>query len=544
MILKIMIVDDEPFFLDTIKTFFNTNIKNAEVAATALNGCQAIELLHKTHVDVVITDIQMPLMDGFDLILNASALFPALQFVVLSAYSDYPTVKKAFKLGTVEYLLKPEITAAEFSDILEKCRKKILKTIEDEEEKKLRQEKIQLMIDRLDTLEKYHYATRQTILNTCINKLIENVPEYESLLILPEAVDIRLLKNPGTLILIRIDNYYKITGVMQKNEEMFEYALDNVFNETLSGCADLVIAKRNKTDYIILVQTCQQKIIDDIIDRLRNNFKKSLHVDLIIAASIGDNKTNSPAQLYSQASNAMQWFFINGKTAVHYYDNRINKNSDIQLFKQQLYQLSNNYQGFLTSGNIEKIQDSINEYTVFKIIPDTEFISEIRALFERYFVYLTDYYHLVPQNANVEKKLQEYGGYLRDFGTMKEHIRWHREMISLLIQNDMKTTSLIRQAKRYIMANYAEDISLKSLSKILIVTPNYLSRVLTKSTGMGFSKYLNSARIQAAVELMEKSNLKLYEIAYKVGYQNVEHFSRIFKKQMGKSPRQYINQRG
>ena len=75
------------------------------------------------------------------------------------------------------------------------------------------------------------------------------------------------------------------------------------------------------------------------------------------------------------------------------------------------------------------------------------------------------------------------------------------------------------------------------------VNPNYLSRAFSKEYGDNLVSYINFVRVQAATHLLKNTNLKNYEIAEKVGYQNVEHFSRIFKKMMGKTPGEYRNEK-
>ncbi|MCF7934599.1 MAG: response regulator [Spirochaetia bacterium] len=99
---------------------------------------------------------------------------------------------------------------------------------------------------------------------------------------------------------------------------------------------------------------------------------------------------------------------------------------------------------------------------------------------------------------------------------------------------------IIRRAKQFIQKAYARsDLSLEDVSEHVEVSRTYLSAHFKKECGITFWEYVTLKRIEAAKQLIDETNLKMYEIADKVGYQNVEHFSRVFKKVTSTSPRSY-----
>ena len=71
------------------------------------------------------------------------------------------------------------------------------------------------------------------------------------------------------------------------------------------------------------------------------------------------------------------------------------------------------------------------------------------------------------------------------------------------------------------------------------VSEGHLSRMFQKKVGMSFTQYLLKVRMDMAVHLLQNQNLKIYEVAMRVGYPNAEQFSRMFKKVMGKSPKEF-----
>lgn len=91
----------------------------------------------------------------------------------------------------------------------------------------------------------------------------------------------------------------------------------------------------------------------------------------------------------------------------------------------------------------------------------------------------------------------------------------------------------------YIHNHYSETISLQELSEVLYLSRTYLSTLFKKYIGKSFSDYLIDYRLSRATELIKMHSLSLNEIASLVGYDNYPHFSKLFKKRYGATPREY-----
>lgn len=98
---------------------------------------------------------------------------------------------------------------------------------------------------------------------------------------------------------------------------------------------------------------------------------------------------------------------------------------------------------------------------------------------------------------------------------------------------------LIREAERYIRENYAEKLTLEQVAQQVYVTPAYLSRLFSEIDGMGFSDYLTRVRMEEAKRLLHTRRKKIYEIAEQVGYRDVKHFIRVFRKLEQCTPTEY-----
>ncbi len=103
---SVLIVDDEKPFLESVKLGFQTHESDFKLF-TAENGQAAIDLLEAHTIDIIVTDVKMPVMDGFELLAYISNMYPSLPVIVMSAYADAAMQKKFMRMGALGLLEKP-----------------------------------------------------------------------------------------------------------------------------------------------------------------------------------------------------------------------------------------------------------------------------------------------------------------------------------------------------------------------------------------------------------------------------------------------------
>lgn len=104
---------------------------------------------------------------------------------------------------------------------------------------------------------------------------------------------------------------------------------------------------------------------------------------------------------------------------------------------------------------------------------------------------------------------------------------------------DSRTVQVVLQVQKEIANNYRNKITLKELSDKYFISQYYLSRIFKELTGYGFKEYLILYRINEAKKLLSYTNLPVTEVSFASGYQNMDHFIRIFRMNQGCSPLQY-----
>lgn len=121
---KILIVDDEPIILKGLRRFINWENYGFSIVSEALNGEEAVKEFVENPVDVIITDVRMPKVDGFGLINQIHELGYNPVFVILSGYSDFEYAREAIKKGVKDYLLKP-FQEEELVDVISKLKREL-----------------------------------------------------------------------------------------------------------------------------------------------------------------------------------------------------------------------------------------------------------------------------------------------------------------------------------------------------------------------------------------------------------------------------------
>ena len=107
--MKIVIVEDEIRIREGLMKLLERIDQNYQVVGEAENGKAGLELILESKPDLVITDVQMPIMDGLEMLRCLQEKQPLPKVIILSAYSEFSYAQQAIKLGVSEYLIKPII---------------------------------------------------------------------------------------------------------------------------------------------------------------------------------------------------------------------------------------------------------------------------------------------------------------------------------------------------------------------------------------------------------------------------------------------------
>jgi two-component system response regulator YesN len=149
----------------------------------------------------------------------------------------------------------------------------------------------------------------------------------------------------------------------------------------------------------------------------------------------------------------------------------------------------------------------------------------------------------------LDRGLQPICGELADYlekvkllRTFRNLLDWLRNLIMIIIENlhgEGPTPQYIHGVKKYIETHYMEDICLKTVSDTVFLNPWYFSTQFKKYMNITFSEYLNQVRVRMAKQFLRQKDLKVYQVAEMVGFQDAAYFSTVFKNVENMSPKDY-----
>lgn len=151
--LRIIIADDEFDIVELCRALIT--YPGAEIVGEACNGIELLKKIEELHPDVVITDICMPGMTGLELIERAKQEFPAINFIVMSGYTEFQYAQTALRFGVWDYLLKP-LKKAELNRALEKLDHELCERAEQRQQAARVQNELQ---ESMDTLREQYVHT-------------------------------------------------------------------------------------------------------------------------------------------------------------------------------------------------------------------------------------------------------------------------------------------------------------------------------------------------------------------------------------------------
>ncbi|MGL5347214.1 MAG: response regulator transcription factor [Peptostreptococcaceae bacterium] len=167
--MRVLIVEDEYITRNFLSSIINWNENNMELVGVAKDGIEALNIINKNKIDIIITDLKMPKMDGNMLIKELKKMKFEGKVIVLSNYDDFNLVKESMKDGAFEYLLKVTINKDELLEILNKAKDELIKDnklIKDDNIIEISEEKLRVN----EYLEKYLKGDRDYTLEESLVK--------------------------------------------------------------------------------------------------------------------------------------------------------------------------------------------------------------------------------------------------------------------------------------------------------------------------------------------------------------------------------------
>lgn len=526
---KIMIVDDEEEIRLGIIKRMDWKSFGFIVVGDAENGEEALEKAEKLEPDVIMTDIRMPFMDGLELGNKLASILPSTKIIVFSGYDDFEYAKQAIRINVIEYLLKP-INSAQLAEVLRNLKVRLDKEYD---------EKRNIDILKQHYLESLPMIREQFFIGTIEGRVKANDWNSELKKLCVEFSGKHLVVG-----LIKLDDEDRSDEDFVKEKSLLLISIKKIVDENMNKFCRFVSLLY--VDKVVVIANFHNKSdINKVINGLNEVCKIFYRImNMNIAAGIGDLALN-PSELYRSyrtAEDALEYSVILGSGHAIYINDvehttsiqlQLNENKERELLNTVKVSSKEEIRSVIDElfKDIESIVLPFNQYRIY-------FMEIMTAMLKLVQIYNLDLDDIFGEGFNFYKSLEK----INSIDKIKE---WFTDKAiainSGIKKNRMRSSSLIvENAKEYIRKNYMDhDISVEKLCDSIHVSPTYFSTIFKKETDMNFVSFLTEVRLEEAVKLLNTTADKTYIIANKIGYEEANYFSYVFKKKFGVSPSKY-----
>ena len=527
---KVMIVDDNYLSTEGIIKNINWERLDAEVTHVENNGESAIEAIKEDPVDLIISDIEMPDLDGISMSSQAIAINPMVKIILISAYDKFEYAKRAIRLGVCDYIEKP----LDYGYLTEKIEHAFSTIDREHRNMELLKQSRPILTEKF-LLDLLHYSGSDAH---------DHLGRYA------EYLNLNLDYNNFSVVKLEIENsssieaelgitqyQMELMNVMDLLQENFSVFDTVYFVKEFSGIICILAQNTNNPNHFFQVI---HKIVSTFIDTYKNGVLQLNFGIGTIVNSVWDLHIS-----FENASHALKYRFFFPHQNIFDAKEAMGKEFSLLSFsdsrEEELIQL-------ICQKNTQAIEQWLHNFfqeLSQKCYTKNILFIRIYSLLGRILKFL---YELNIDTSDLENKIISVYNQFDQFSTYEQFYQWMNDLCILVCQKlDTSLNSYHNQlcelVQSYIIENFEDNaLCLNDIAKHANVSPAYLSALYKKNCGQSISDTISSCRIDKACQYLTKSNLSLKEISTRCGYTNQYYFSNSFKKKLGVSPSVYREQ--
>lgn len=495
--ITVFLAEDEPIILNNIAKKISNTAEYIEVIGKAENGLKTLDFLANHAIpDILITDIEMPSMNGLELIKQVTASYPSIHIIILSGYDNFEYARTALRYGVKEYLLKP-VSQDDLSAVLLKLAEEILE-------------------------EKFH--TERNILSKTLSDLQDDM--------IPSTYFEGKSFVLSLVTLGNLQSKYIPAGYVSNPEQIWNQ-ID--FKDCLS-------ANSNTSHFWIIDESYRmQKFIIIHMDSEVVNIE---YLSISLYHYLSDILKDTPFHIVTSDETILYTNIWKTAKQLRQYTKEV-----VTMCSQTYHLLSPNPEASVWSSKRQQETidflaqiDTIKQLT--KYMADTLKIHIQNQLPQQYidnFIY--ECYRRLPLMFSLDEQacrlaMNTFLSSLYTYRTPDElcdRIKASLKELYLNYSTETNTDSLYEKIRQYIDNNYNLKITAEDLSRRYGYTTSYINRIFKKECGTSPLQYMTMLRMEHAKELL-RQHVDIKKIATAVGYEDARYFSRVFKQETGMTP--------
>lgn len=501
--LNVVVVDDEEKIRTGIEKMITKINDGYTVQGTYENGQALLEDMERLEVDVVLTDIKMPKMDGLALAKELNHRYPQTQCVIITGFGEFDYAQKGMRYGVKDYLLKP-IKKGELQQTLQR-------------------------MEAETSRERQHHAV--LVENTLLSVFQGSEPErVQAILNRSELAGadyyaVIQMKSPGTMDTVR-----SILRTTFHESDVKALALTSLYPQNITGVIALQGSLKEAND------TLRNRVF-----QLQSAFR-SHHLSVIGGVSRLRPGWNGLCESFTEAKEALVEAFYHRERVNLQFSDGVLRSGAVLEMPQRLYDELREAFEALDGERVEQcIGKAFTE--VRKAKGNLESMSD--GLIQIFFIGNRTFREMtgrVPEAFRSKDEWNEAWTYCMDVGELERVVRERCLSAVNDIQEQEKTQGnlIVQRVKQFIKEHYQTTLELNDLADHVYLSPNYLSKRFKDETGLTITQYIMQVRIQQAKTILKNHfELKTYEVGDRVGYSDSAYFNRIFKKEVGLTPQEY-----
>ena len=529
---RIILVDDEEEVRKGIIRKIDWEALGFQVVGDAENGQDALEKIEQLEPDVVMTDIRMPYMDGLTLTSWIRQKYPSVKVLIFSGFDDFEYAQKAIKLNVTEYILKP-VNVEELTRILNRVRENLDQEIEQRRD--------------VDRLRESYLSSLPTLRELFLNDMVRGNMPAENIRQKLEEYKIDILGAEKWLTaVINVENEAsEETGLtLHQEKELIPISVKSLLEDNLKDyCRFMAFNSAVGVTLIAAVDgERKQTSLIDLLGDICKEIKRILQVTVTIGIGYFSRELEQLPAAYQSAVDALGYreivgtgktIYINDMEPVSRGKLQLETRDEADLIavvkfgtREKIEAAAKNFAARMEGARVHMRQLQVYQMSIIncliRLMQQQDL--ELGAMFG------TDEMYGKVIYGNM--KPEEFASVITEVGCrMNEAMNRER---------DKTAKKVILEAKQYILDHYQDpELSVDVMCRQLHMSPAYFSTVFKRETGQTYIAYLTEVRLDKAVELLNTTDDKTYVIAQKVGYQEQNYFSYVFKKRFGISPTKF-----
>lgn len=505
---KLLIADDEEIIRKRLVMKIEWNSLGFEVIGEASNGLELLELIKRLKPDVVLTDIRMPLMDGIELVEKVKEENIDTEIIVLSGFAEFEYAQKMLRLGVKDYILKP-IDKEQIYKVFEALKYKL-----NEKNNKFRDLKSKFIIDifmnnlsDVQIEEKNYEFYHSDKLFSIVNLQIDEFTLHQE-----EITNKDILKNIFTsefnciLVSESKDDIFYFVEV--DNSERYINILESTFEKVNQFLQELGLHYSVSFFYDFPNDDLKE------INKIRNKIFKTKKERAYLGPKVFKKASEEKKLVNNQ--------FI--------YPFEIEENIIKSFNAQDLITLQTNVAMFFSKFKEQDVE--------FAVVSNMSF-----QLLNHIYRYLRENNKTNGRIRDIFKQIFSDFNKYEFFETLEGFIKYLLKCTLIETKNISEgfLNLYMEKAIKFIDLRYSEDIGLDEVAEHVGLSSAYMSHIFKKELNISFVQYLKDKRLKEAIRLLKDTNLKVYEVAEKIGFNNTRYFSDVFRAEIGVNPLEYRN---